>query len=602
MISGLVTISQHLAGQLAVEKLSNSILLAEKNTSVIGVAGNLPWLLCGDFNAMITDDEKLGDTTTRVLSRLDRALVNDQWINTYNSSQAEFLLPSFSGHSPVLVTIFEDQVHGKKPFRFFKMWIKHTNYLPTVSSIWNTSIDGHTMFSICSKLKLLKIALKDHNRRHFSNISEQVLRAKVDLENAQKALSLDPLNATLICQEKDYISSFNKLLECELSFYQQKARINWNLQGDRCTNFFHSIVKNNRHKNRVMVLYNNNGEMITEGEKIVKELVSYYKSLLGSSISTDPPVIDIIKNGPCLNDLQARDLSKPVTKDEIRNAIFSMPDDKAPGPDGEETTQAIEDFFKSGKLLGNVNSTTITLIPKIQCPTTPTNFRPISCYNCIYKFISKILANRIQSVMGFIISEAQCAFVKGSKGDVNSAMKIYQCVKNFGAISGLEANLTKCSIFYGGVDDIIKNNILVLLSLVQENFKSISGIFFGGKSDHRFKAPLVSWDKICTGKIQGGLGIYSATTWNLATAMRTLWLLLDWYCNRLRVRGFKLRVKRMALSAVVYNIWKERNERIFNLKNRPPDQIVRDIKIDMYTTILNKPLLPNEDRDRFLSL
>ncbi|XP_020258480.1 uncharacterized protein LOC109834874 [Asparagus officinalis] len=319
------------------------------------ISGNLPWLLCGDFNAMNTKDEKLGGTTlteadtldfnqfidncqlthlktigcfftwnnkqdaaTRVLSRLDRALVNDQWINTYNSSQAEFLLLSFSDHSPALVTIFKDQ------------------------------------------LKLLKIALKDLNRRHFSNISEQVLRAKVDLDNVQKALSLDPLNDALICQEKDYISSFNKLLECELSFYQQKARINWNLQGDRCTNFFHSIVKNNRHKNRVMVLYNNNGERIIKGDKIVQELISYYKSLLGSSISTDPPVIDIIKNVPCLNDLQARNLTKPVTKDEIRNAIFYMPDDKAPGPDGfnasfyksawsiigEETTQAIEDFFQ----------------------------------------------------------------------------------------------------------------------------------------------------------------------------------------------------------------------------------------------------------------
>ncbi|XP_020271932.1 uncharacterized protein LOC109847098 [Asparagus officinalis] len=225
--------------------------------------GNLPWLLCGDFNAMISDDEKLGgtalteadtydfnqfidtcqlshlktigcfftwnnkqDAATRVLSRLDRALVNDQWINTYNSSQAEFLLPSFSDHSPALVTIFEDQVHGKKPFRFFKMWTKHSDYLPTVSSIWNTSIDGHTMFSIVSKLKLLKTALKDLNRRHFNNISEQVLRAKANLENVQKALSLDPLNDALIRQEKDYISSFNKLLDCELSFYQQKARIN----------------------------------------------------------------------------------------------------------------------------------------------------------------------------------------------------------------------------------------------------------------------------------------------------------------------------------------------------------------------------------------
>ncbi|XP_020243149.1 uncharacterized protein LOC109821370 [Asparagus officinalis] len=374
--------------------------------------GTLPWLLCGDFNAMISEDEKLGGTTlsetdTRDFNHfIDKKtialqivlLLHLQGTPTENllvlvrfRTEVEFLLPSFSDHSPAFISIFEDQVQ--------------------VSSIWNTSIVGHTMFSVCSKLKLLKTALKDLNKRHFCNISEQVLRAKVDLENAQKALLSDPFNASLINQEKEkgFITTFNKLLECELSFYQQKARIKWNLKGDRCTRFFHSVIKSNRHQNRIMILYNNNGDRITEGDEIAMELVSYYKSLFGASVTTIDPDIDIIHKGPCLNDLQARELSKPVTKEEIRSAIFSMPDDKAPGPDGynaafyksawsivgDEITQAIEGFFKSGKLLGTVNSTAITLIPKVKCPTNPAYFRPISCCNCIYKFISKILANRI---------------------------------------------------------------------------------------------------------------------------------------------------------------------------------------------------------------
>ncbi|XP_020255847.1 uncharacterized protein LOC109832815 [Asparagus officinalis] len=102
---------------------------------------------------------------------------------------------------------------------------------------------------------------------------------------------------------------------------------------------------------------------------------------------------------------------------------------------------------------------------------------------------------------------------------------------------------------------------------------------------------------------------FSMTVWNevmnwLKFKWRTCnWrMLLDWYCNRLRGRGFKLKVKRMALAAVVYNIWKERNNRIFNQKKRAPEQIVRDIKIGMYSVILNNPLMPNEDRDCFLSL
>ncbi|XP_020258603.1 uncharacterized protein LOC109835013 [Asparagus officinalis] len=47
--------------------------------------------------------------------------------------------------------------------------------------------------------------------------------------------------------------------------------------------------------------------------------------------------------------------------------------------------------------------------------------------------------------------------------------------------------------------------------------------FLWGNSDLKFKPPLVSWDKVCTGKKNGGLGIFSASLWNTAAALRTIW-------------------------------------------------------------------------------
>ncbi|XP_020259145.1 uncharacterized protein LOC109835584 [Asparagus officinalis] len=302
--------------------------------------GNTPWLLCGDFNVVIGNEEKLGGSLlseantkdfkdfidgyhlnhlkligcfihgiirrimfSRVWSRLDRALVNDSWINIFSSSQVEFLLPHFSNHSPALVSIYEE---------FY------------------------------SKLKKLRGALKEINRKHFYNISEQAQRARHALEDAQKNLQTSPFNPVFINKEKECVAAYNKLLDCEMSFYQQKARIAWSIKGDRCTILFHSIIKSNRHHNKVLVLYNGMGQRITNGDEIANELISLYKNLMGTATDTLNPDKNIIQSGPCMNNSQARILSALVSKDEVRNTIFSMSDNKALGPDGYGVS-----FFKS---------------------------------------------------------------------------------------------------------------------------------------------------------------------------------------------------------------------------------------------------------------
>ncbi|XP_020254007.1 uncharacterized protein LOC109831080 [Asparagus officinalis] len=168
-----------------------------------------PWLVGGDFNAIINGDEKLGgapttgadtedfqhfissnqlvhikttgcyytwnnkqEADTRVWSRLDRVLVNDLWILQYTTSQVDFLQPVCSDHSPALLTVGDDDFQGKKPFKIFKMWTKHTEYLSIVRSIWQQDVQGYYMYKLSSKLKMLKPALKELNRRHFMNISE----------------------------------------------------------------------------------------------------------------------------------------------------------------------------------------------------------------------------------------------------------------------------------------------------------------------------------------------------------------------------------------------------------------------------------------------
>lgn len=64
------------------------------------------------------------------------------------------------------------------------------------------------------------------------------------------------------------------------------------------------------------------------------------------------------------------------------------------------------------KVTRGINNTFISLIPKIDSPQRLNDFRPISLVGSIYKILSKVLANRLKTVLGKVISDSQTAFVQ----------------------------------------------------------------------------------------------------------------------------------------------------------------------------------------------
>lgn len=66
---------------------------------------------------------------------------------------------------------------------------------------------------------------------------------------------------------------------------------------------------------------------------------------------------------------------------------------------GEDFIKMIVGFFEKWTLHKAMNTTWVTLIPKINGAMGLKDFRPISMVGCIYKIIAKILAIRIKNVM-----------------------------------------------------------------------------------------------------------------------------------------------------------------------------------------------------------
>lgn len=80
---------------------------------------------------------------------------------------------------------------------------------------------------------------------------------------------------------------------------------------------------------------------------------------------------------------------------------------------GGDLTAAVLEFFSSGRILRQWNSTAITLVRKKTNASRISEFRPISCCNTLYKVVSKILANCLKQILPSTISNSQSAFIPG---------------------------------------------------------------------------------------------------------------------------------------------------------------------------------------------
>jgi len=147
--------------------------------------------------------------------------------------------------------------------------------------------------------------------------------------------------------------------------------------------------------------------------------------LFQKKISNTTPVVDVIQH--FISDTDNALLTAPFSKEEFRDAIFSMHPDKCPSPDGYNPgfyqhlwSNCSEDIFKdcyewleTGQFPASLNATNIALIPKGNIQTTMKDWRPIALCNVLYKLISKILANRLKVVLPKCISDNQIAFCSG---------------------------------------------------------------------------------------------------------------------------------------------------------------------------------------------
>jgi hypothetical protein len=165
---------------------------------------------------------------------------------------------------------------------------------------------------------------------------------------------------------------------------------------------------------------------VIEGQDNLKKYITnFYKNLFGkplpSSLNLSPTGVDRITEEDRVF------LTKKITLQEIKEAVFAMEQNKAAGPDGfnaefyqafwgvisDDLYNLIDDLYNHDLDLDMLNYGLVTLVPKGSDADKIQKYRPICLLNVVFKIITKILCNRLIAIVEKVIKISQTAFIKG---------------------------------------------------------------------------------------------------------------------------------------------------------------------------------------------
>ncbi|XP_050280875.1 uncharacterized protein LOC126721848 [Quercus robur] len=238
---------------------------------------NLPWLCFGDFNEIVSMEEKMGG------ARRPQRQMDDfrEGINCYRLKDLGYCGSDFTWSN------MHEGVH--------RMYLRLYRALAT-------SVLGHVPRQIQNKRKILSdLVLRDQNGSNGSEINK--IRKEI-----------------------------NDLLDCEEIMWQQRSKVQWIGLGDRNTKYFHTKASRRKKKNTITRLMDERGTWKESTLGVAEVAISYFKKLYTTSQPDRiQEVVDAID--PKVSIEMNQTLIKQFTREEVEAALKEMHSTKSPGLD-----------------------------------------------------------------------------------------------------------------------------------------------------------------------------------------------------------------------------------------------------------------------------
>ncbi|GKC86929.1 RNA-directed DNA polymerase, eukaryota, reverse transcriptase zinc-binding domain protein, partial [Tanacetum coccineum] len=431
-------------------------------------------------------------------------------------------------HSAAILSIPKKISKKRRAFRCTNYMVNKEEFLPTVEDLWNKELNGHKMYKVVQKGKL---------------------------KAAQEEMVEKP-------HDKDVKSG--------LVVGFQKANVEWISSGDRNTKHFYKVIASKRNISRIMSVCNDKGERF-EGNLVADQFVQHFQRFPGNNeegIAMNTEKFFINR----LSDEEAAKMVIDVTDKEIKEAMFDIGENKAPGPDGFTSA-----FFKhSWKIIGKESAFILRRVIHDYLLTTQELLKGYNCKNGASRCALKIdIAKAYDTLISTVLSTMQTYWA--------SVLLILKTV-----VKEIDRILKKFLWSHGSVNKVIwftqcnPRCAFILWMAIQEKLATQDKMMKWSKDqlwcplckqcndshEHLFfKCEFFKtiWDgvkdKMYLGRISNDWGdIVKRIT--------------DLPCNN----SIRSVLRRFVLATSVYYIWKERNSRLFSSDIKKVDILLHNIK------------------------
>nr|GEY66448.1 hypothetical protein [Tanacetum cinerariifolium] len=218
-----------------------------------------------------------------LLKKIDRIMANLGFTDEFVGSHEVFKPYRISDHAPLVRNISVLARSKPKLFKFYNLVTRDEKFRDTVMNGWSEQVSDFSIFKVVQKMRHLKKPLQS-----FFLIREIFMKTSSSFVT-NRILDDDPFNVDIRDEEASTMAAFNEALLLQEPFLKQKSKVSWLGEGDANTAYFHKAVKSRVSRSRIDVI----------------------TMLMGRCFITSSWLIQ-----------------------EIKNAMFSMGNEKALGPDG----------------------------------------------------------------------------------------------------------------------------------------------------------------------------------------------------------------------------------------------------------------------------